>query len=276
MRKIGFVVDSTFGDKFSDISFVPLTIELDGEEYLDTEVGPDVVINALKDKKQFKTSQPTPGAFALAYKEQFDLGYDHVITLTLASSLSGTYNSANLAKDIVDSERITVIDTETANVGSMYILDKALAFANEGNSLEDTIALIESLVKEGSIIFSVDDLGSLVRSGRLGRTAALIGNILRIKPILRFRTGKLEVEARARRFSGVLKYITNQVQEMVSKLKVIVRITYVDNLSYAKQLEESILALNIENIDVKITGILPAIISGHVGLGGMGIYLTSE
>ncbi len=75
---------------------------------------------------------------------------------------------------------------------------------------------------------------------------------------------------------GVFKYITDQVSQLLDHKKVIVRITYVDNLAYAENLQESIIALNSEKISCEISGILSAVISAHIGLGGMGIYLATE
>lgn len=275
-RKIGFVVDSTFGEAINDVTFVPLTIDVDGKDYIDGTIDNEIIVEALSNKKHIKTSQPSPDKFVLGYKEQFAKGYDYVICLTVASSLSGTFNSATLAKEIYDNDNVYVIDTKSVNIGSKYILEKAIEYAEANNSLEDVLKYIDELIARGSVIFSVDELGTLVRNGRLSRTSALIGNILRIKPILRFKEGVLEVEAKVRRFGGVLKYITGQVENMLEKLKVIVRITYVDNIDYANSMKEAINNLDNKNIDIKIMDILTPVVSAHVGLGGMGIYLTYE
>jgi len=273
MRKIGFVVDSTFGYKGSEATVVPLNVFIDDKEYVDGEFDGSLVVEALEKDLKMSTSQPSPNAFLNAYEKELAKGYEHVICLTIASSLSGTFNSANLGKDILENDNVTIIDTKTVNLGSEYILEEAIKYANLGKSLEEVIKYINDLISKGSIIFSVDNLQTLVKGGRLGRLSALIGSVLKIKPILRFKEGILNVEAKVRGLMGVFKYITNQVAELLTGEKVVVRITYVDNKGYAENLERMINDLNDNNLDVNITGQLNASVAAHIGLGGMGIYL---
>src|SRR5690554_3533814 len=275
MRKIGFVVDSTFGYKGSEATVVPLNVFIDDKEYVDGEFDGSLVVEALEKDLKMSTSQPSPNAFLNAYEKELAKGYEHVICLTISSSLSGTFNSANLGKDILENDNVTIIDTKTVNLGSEYILEEAIKYANLGKSLEEVIEYVNELISKGSIIFSVDNLQTLVKSGRLGRISALIGSVLKIKPILRFKEGILNVEAKVRGLMGVFKYITNQVAELLTGEKVVVRITYVDNLGYAENLESMIKDLN-GNVDLKITGQLNATVAAHIGLGGMGIYLIKS
>lgn len=274
MRKIGFVIDSTFSNKGNDAIIVPLKVIVDGSEYIDGELDNEIVVDALKKHKSVTTSQPSPSLFLEAFEKTLET-YDHVICLTISSTLSGTFNSANLAKDMLESENVTVIDTGSISVGANDIYEKSLAFANTGKSLEDVLDKIEDLKSKGSIIFSVDDLSALVRSGRLGRFSGFVGNILKIKPILRFRQGVLDVEAKVRGLLGAFKYIANQALLLVEKGTVDVKITYVDNEGYANKLLDMINELDNENIRAEITGSVTPVVSTHVGLGGMGIYLTT-
>ena len=275
MSKIGFVIDSTFGYQGKDdVSIVPLKVIINDKEYVDGQIDPKIVVEALKNKDDVKTSQPTPNAFVEAFEKQFELGYEHVICLTISSTLSGTINGASVAKSIVENENITIIDTKTVSVGSEYILEEALKFAETNSNVDEVIAYINTLITKGSIIFSVDELSTLVKNGRLSRVQAILGSLLRIKPILRFKEGVLTVENKVRGLMGVLKYISEQVVEMLDKNNIIVRITYVDNLEYASNLKQNIIGLNNDKVDVQIRSILSPVVSSHVGLGGMGIYLA--
>lgn len=276
MRKIGFVVDSTIGDVFIDASVVSLKVNVDGMEYVEGKVDPQIIVKAIQDKKDVKTSQPAPTSFMEAYEEQLDKGYEHVICLTLSGGLSGTINSANLAKDMLESDQVTVIDSGTVHVGAQYIFEKAVELADTGASVDQVVAYINDLIVKGSLIFTVDNLATMVKNGRLSRVQALIGNILRIKPILRFDQGILEVEHKARGIQAVFKYITKQVVEMLDYAKIIVRITYVDNIDYAKEIFRQVKELSNDKIDVEVRGVLSSVISAHVGLGGTGIYLAFE
>lgn len=279
-RKVGVVVDSTFRlddayVKENNIGVASLKVMIGDAEYVDGAFDPELVVKALHEHIKVKTSQPSPDLFIEAYKKQLET-YDEVVCLTISKSLSGTFNSANLAQTILDDERVIVIDTESAISGSLYLTEKLIEFLNEGKSAREASVYIESLKDQGSLIFTVDNLQTLHDNGRLSRLQAAIGNILKIKPILRFRRGVLEVEQKVRGFSRAAKYLIDEVKNMIDLgKKAIVRIAFVDKSVEAKELELELFQLG-EQVDVKITGLISPVVSAHVGLGGLGIYLAFE
>ncbi|MCR3906177.1 MAG: DegV family protein [Tenericutes bacterium] len=278
-RTVGLVVDSTFGmnskyAKENNISVVPLKVIIDGREFIDGLIDSNLVVDALKNNKSVKTSQPSPEHFMQAYEKQL-INYEEVICLTISKTLSGTNNSANLGKTIMENNNIHVIDSETNINGAMYLAEKVIEFLDEGHNAKEAIDYLEDLKNKGSLIFTVDNLQTLVANGRLNRVQAVIGNMLKIKPILRFRKGVLDLEHKVRSPKNVILYLVNEVKKLMEHGKVIVRIAYVDRSVQAKELEHEIYQLG-ENIDVKITGVISPVISAHVGLGGLGIYLANE
>lgn len=279
-RKVGLVVDSTFGldetlVKTEKITVAPLKVVIESEEYIDGQINPDLVVKALQEKKQVKTSQPSPDLFVKAYEKQLET-YDEVLCLTLSKTLSGTINSATLAKTILNSDKVFVVDTESTINGSGYLAEKVLEYLNEGHSASEALSYLEQLKEQGSLIFTVDNLQTLHLNGRLSKVSAVIGNILKIKPILRFRRGVLDVEHKVRSFNNVLLYLIKQVEGLLEYGKdVVVRIAYVDRSTEAKQLEHEIYQLG-DKVHVKITGVISPVVSAHVGLGGLGIYLAYE
>ncbi|MFA5471105.1 MAG: DegV family protein [Acholeplasmataceae bacterium] len=279
-RKVGLVVDSTFGldetlVKTEKITVAPLKVVIESEEYIDGQINPDLVVKALQEKKQVKTSQPSPDLFVKAYEKQLET-YDEVLCLTLSKTLSGTVNSATLAKTILNSDKVFVVDTESTINGSGYLAEKVLEYLNEGHSASEALSYLEQLKEQGSLIFTVDNLQTLHLNGRLSKVSAVIGNILKIKPILRFRRGVLDVEHKVRSFNNVLLYLIKQVEGLLEYGKdVVVRIAYVDRSTEAKQLEHEIYQLG-DKVHVKITGVISPVVSAHVGLGGLGIYLAYE
>lgn len=277
-RSVGIIVDSTFSmskkyAKENHISIVPLKVLIEDKEYVDGEINPEVVVAALQQKKQVKTSQPTPELFLKAMNEQLT-EFEDVIVMTISKNLSGTFNSANLAKTILESDHVYVVDTESNINGAAYLAEITLDFLNEGHTITEALAYLDDEKKKGSLIFTVNDLQTLVSNGRLSKVQAIIGNILKIKPILRFRQGILEVEHKVRSFPNVILYIVNEVKKLLEQGKVVVRIAYVDTQVQAKELEHQIYQLG-ENVSVSITGVISPVISAHVGLGGLGIYLTT-
>jgi len=279
-RTVGLVVDSTFGldEKFvkaENIIVVPLKVLIEDQEYVDGKIDPEIVVKAMQEKKQVKTSQPSPDMFKAAFEKQLE-SYDEVLCLTLSKTLSGTINSANLAKTILEHPKVVVVDTESTINGSGYLAEKVVAYLNEGRSASEAVSYLDQLKDQGSLIFTVDNLQTLHLNGRLGKMSAFIGNILKIKPILRFKRGVLDVEHKVRSFNNVMLYLKKQVETMLEFGKdVVIRIAYVDRATEAKELEHELFQLG-DKVHVKLTGIISPVISAHVGLGGLGIYLSYE
>ena len=127
---------------------------------------------------------------------------------------------------------------------------------------------------KGSLIFTVNDLQTLHNNGRLGLISTFIGNILKIKPILRFKEGILVLEHKVRGIPKAMEYLVNETKKLLEFGKqVIVRIAFVDRSIEAKELEHNIYQLG-DRISVKITGVISPVVSAHVGLGGLGVYLA--
>lgn len=278
-RKVGLIVDSTFGlteafVKENNITVVPLKVIIDGKEYVDGQMDPNLVVKAMQENKDVKTSQPSPELFMQAFEEQLKM-YSDVLCLTLSKTLSGTINSANLGKTLADSEHTFVVDTGQTINGGAYITEKMIEYFNEGHDIHEGLIRLDELLKAGSLIFTVNDLNTLVKGGRLGHIQAFIGNILKIKPILRFRQGVLDLEHKVRNINNVFLYLVNEVKKLLERGKVIVRIAYVDRSTEAKLLEHELFQFG-DQVDVKITGVISPVISAHIGLGGLGIYLANE
>ncbi len=278
-RNVGLVVDSTFGlseafVKEHGITVVPLKVIIGADEFIDGQMDPDFVVKALHEGIQVKTSQPSPESFIQAYEEQLK-HYPDVLCLTLSKSLSGTYNSATLAQTISENPHVVVVDSETTIHGGIYLVEELIKFFGEGHSVQEGLVYLEELKERGSLIFTVDNLQTLVRNGRLSKVQGFIGNVLKIKPILRFRRGVLEVEHKVRSFKNVILYLLEEVKKMLPLGKVAVYIAYVDGSVEAKELEHEIFQLS-DQLRVRITGVISPVVSAHVGLGGLGIYLTNE
>jgi len=188
--------------------------------------------------------------------------------------LSGTVNSANLGKTLIENENVYVIDTQQTISGSGYIAKKMIEFLEQGNSVKESMPYLEELIKKGSLIFTVNNLHTLVKGGRLSKVQAVIGNFLKIKPILRFRQGVLDLEHKVRNYSNVYLYLVEEVKKLIEFGEVIVLISYVDRSTEAKVLEHEIYQLG-EKVKVSITGVVSPVISAHIGLGGLSIYIAN-
>lgn len=278
-RKIGLVVDSTFGlsKAYADehqIIVVPLKVLIGNSEFVDGKFDPNLAIKAMQDQKDIKTSQPSPEQFLKAFEKQLEQ-FEEVLCLTLSKTLSGTINSANLALTLVENPHVHVVDTQTTISGGYYIAQKMIEYFDQGHTIDQGLTYLDGLIKKGSLIFTVNDLQTLVKGGRLNRVQALIGNFLKIKPILRFRQGVLDLEHKVRNYDNIYLYLVNEVKKLLEVGKVIVYISYVDRSTEAKILEHQIYQLG-DNVSVTILGVISPVISAHIGLGGLGIYIATE
>ena len=205
MSKIKIITDSTaYIDKdFSiknNIGIVPLSIHFEGVIQDEGFPGEFTAFfeNLSKSQSFPTTSQPSAGAFSVAYTKALEEGYDEIIVITISSKLSGTYSSALTASSLVDELKISVIDSESSAANLRVLVEMALDLASRGISREDIVTQIEAQKKHMGIYITVETLDYLKKGGRLTSTAALIGSLLNIKPIIALKDGKLEGVAKVR------------------------------------------------------------------------------
>lgn len=222
MKKYGIVVDSTSSvseeliEKYN-IKVANLTITIGDKttEYISNEE----VISTLKMGQDVKTSQPSPEVFKQKIEELFNEGYQEVLVITLSSTLSGTFNSANIAVSMLDQDmqdKTFVFDTESITMGALYYIELACKLFYEDNlNMVQTIKHLTKAKDQGHLVFVVDDLGTIFRQGRLGRVKYILGSILRVKPILVFKRNVLDIVSRsARGFKGAFKFIENALKNL--------------------------------------------------------------
>lgn len=130
-----------------------------------------------------KTSQPSPQSF-LDIFEDAKKHQDEVICILLSSALSGTYQSAILAKDMAEYDGIYVIDSLTATCMIKILADHACQLRDQGKTASEIVTATETLKSRVKVVAVLDTLEYLYRGGRLGKTSATIGELAKIKPVI--------------------------------------------------------------------------------------------
>lgn len=199
--KVRIIVDST-ADVHANIKeqlkVVPLTIHFGDTEYVDgvTITHEEFYAKLIESDELPRTSQATPVAFGKAFEEIVNAG-ESAVVLTISSELSGTYQSAMLAaQDYPD--RIYVVDTKSAAIGSGILAELALQLADSGM---DAKTIAEKLTEEREnvcLIALLDTLEYLKRGGRISKAEAFAGGILSIKPVIALKDGKIITLGKAR------------------------------------------------------------------------------
>lgn len=191
--KIAIVTDSsaylsTQEAEQYNIKVVPIPVIIDNQVY---EEGVDLqtaeFYDKLRNSKTFpSTSQPVLGDMLKLYEDLGNEGYDTVLSIHLASTISGFYNTLVTAAPEIKSVKVVPYDSGITVRLMGYLAIKAALMAQAGADLADIIATLDNLKKTINEVFIVNDLQNLVRGGRLSNSAAFIGSMLKIKPLLTF------------------------------------------------------------------------------------------
>lgn len=144
------------------------------------------------------TSAPTPGQFSEAFDAALADGHDHVLCLCVSGEVSGTYNSALTARDLMPEGRVTVVDTRSISMGQGFMALTAADAAAEGADLDEILQRVVSVRDRTTLFGALETLKYLAMSGRVGHLAAGMASLLNIKPLLTLREGKLDMLEKVR------------------------------------------------------------------------------
>lgn len=266
----------------NNIEVMYLRVNLRGEEIPD-DLGKSI---ASKDFYKFiregempTTSQANVNDFEEAFRKFTKDGYS-IIYIGFSSALSGCVNSARLAKDIVIEEvkdaDITIIDTKSASMGLGLIVYYASNMLKEGKSKEEIVSWIEENKLKVNHWFTVDDLNHLKRGGRVSSTAAVVGTMLNIKPILHVNNeGKLIPLLKVKGRKKSIKVLQEKLKErIVNPEEQVIFISHGDCLEDAEYLRELILKdVNVKEIIINNIG--PAV-GSHSGPGTIALFFIGN
>ena len=197
---VQIIVDSSVdvAERFRErLHIVPLIIHFGEEELIDgVTINKEQFYRRLVESEQLPfTSQASPVAFQKVYEEVTQAG-DSAVVITLASKLSGTYQSACIAAG--DFDNIYVVDSQTAAIGAGVLTEYALARAEAGADARELAAELERKREDVCLVALLDTLEYLKRGGRISKTAALAGGLLNIKPMITVRDGEVVLIGKAR------------------------------------------------------------------------------
>lgn len=213
---VKIIVDSTADmvpEVEARVKIVPLTIHFGEKEYVS---GVDI------DSRRFyemlvesdvlpTTSQPTPFAFGEAFAEAVDAG-DSVVCITIASKLSGTFQSASIAAADYPG-KVFVVDSHTVALGSGILAEYALELADRGMSAEEIALNLMRKREKVKLLAMVDTLEYLKKGGRISATVAFAGSLLNIKPVITVADGEIKVLGKARGSKQANNLLVQEIQK---------------------------------------------------------------
>ncbi|OZU87975.1 fatty acid-binding protein DegV [Virgibacillus indicus] len=262
-----------------NIEMVPLTVHLDEKEFKDgIEIEPKTVYDAMREGKMTKTSQVSPQTFKSIFtsyaKENQPLLY-----FAFSSELSGTYQTAKMMEQEVKEEypdaTLHVIDTKCASIGYGLVILHAAKLAKDGASAEEIIESTTYQAEHMEHIFTVDDLEYLYRGGRVSKTAAFVGSLLKIKPLLHVDDGKLIPLEKIRGSKKVLQRMIDVMEHRGADFKnQTIGISHGDDLQRAEQLASMIKEkFGAESVLIEMVG---AVIGAHAGPGTIALFFSNK
>ena len=257
----------------NNIELIPLLLNLDGETLKDDlgkSLGYREFYEKLRAGSMPSTSQINIYTFEEKFKELLDKGYE-ILYIGLSSALSGTFNSANMARNNILEEnpnaKIAVVDSISVSMGLGMLIKKACKMIEEGKMLEDIVQWIEENKNKVIHAILVDDLKHLKRGGRVSASSAAVGSILNIKPLLKLNnSGAVEASEKIKGKKKGLKRLASIIKENAINIEnEILYIMHGDVLEEAQYLKEIILQeLNFKDVKVEYIG---TVIGTHGGPG---------
>jgi DegV family protein with EDD domain len=275
------VLDSTAdfpdaAEHFANWRVVPLYVNFGTESFRDgVDLTADEFYRRLRESPVLPTtSQPTPGDFLSCYVE---LGrYERILSLHIAATLSGTFQSAGTAAAELGDGRVRTIDTETASAGITLLARAIQRRLDRGTSDEEVDALVERYKDDHGLLFTVDTLEFLARGGRIGRAKAFAGELLHVKPILSIRKGEVIPIKRVR---GARKAFQEFVDALESETKdepgLRIGIAHAAAPERAVELDKMVRDLR-RQAQIEVETSLGAVIGAHAGPGTVGFFWFTD
>jgi DegV family protein with EDD domain len=272
------VLDSTadFPDApelYPNFRVVPLYVLFGEESFKDyVEITPDRFYERLRTEAALPTtSQPTPGDF-LATFEELAPNYERIIALTISSTLSGTYGSAQAAAEMLGGDQVRVIDSRTVSASLALLASGVQHRLQRGTTDEEIDAFVEYYQREHHLLFTVNTLEYLAKGGRIGRAAAFAGNLLNVKPILAIRDGEViplkRVRGNHKAFAEFREQFVSTTTDSANLKVGIAHAAAPERLQALRELVEH----ERPNAQIEIATTLGAVVGTHAGPGTVGFF----
>lgn len=253
------------------VEIVPMSIQIGDRSYLD---GVDL------DKAQFyeilaggkenpSTAQPSPTDFLKPLEAAKDAG-DKAVVITLSSVLSGTHQSALIAKDMCGHDPIYVVDSLSATAGVQIMTEYACRLREQGHTAKEIAEKVEELKGRIRIFAVIDTLEYLRRGGRLSSLQAGIGTVTKLKPVISVREGAVAVVGKAFGTAAATKQLLKFLSEHPIDNQFPTFALYSDDKGRVDEFLPRLKEVNVLPQDLRFCSIGPTI-GTHVGPGAVGM-----
>jgi DegV family protein with EDD domain len=281
--KIAIVSDSNSGitqeeAKALGVTIVPMPVLIDGEQYFeDISLTQEQFYEKLKGDAQVSTSQPSQYDVSEIWAKL--LGeYDKIVHIPMSSGLSETYSTLNHLAQTEFKDKVFVVDNQRISITMRQSVLDALAMVKASKTAEEIFDWLTKTKMQSSIYIMVDTLKYLKKGGRLTPAVALIGTMLKIKPVLQIQGFKLDKFAQPRKLSDAKAIMINAIKadfegrfrDLVESGKMTLAVAHTQNFAeaqkFAEELKEAFPKISVTTIDP-----LSLSVSCHIGPGALAV-----
>ena len=278
MEKIKILTDSCLDIpedliEKNNIDILPVLINFADKSYIDRD---EINLKEMLDKIEEDgvlptTAQITPNRFEEYFRKALEDGYK-VVAVLMSSNMSGTYNSACIAKEMVGSDDITIIDTQVITSAQGFFVLKACERRDKGLSPEEIKAEIEKMIPKMKASLCFESLENLVRGGRISKTAGVIGTALGLRVIIGFEDGMMVAKDKVRGNKKVVKKIVSEYENSNVDKDEPVMIIEIGSPEIKSELKSY-----LDENDIKYIETTPGCAVGiHSGLGACGLFFVTK
>ena len=193
-----------------DVTVIPIRLKIGENNYKDgvNLSKKEFWHKLLTEKVVPKTAQPSPAEFRDYYEELFNKGYEKIISIHISSKMSGTQQVAKVAREMLKREQdIVIVDSKSVTFGQAYQVLEAAKMIKAGVKLEDILTRLYEIADKMKVYFAVSDLTYLEKGGRIGRASSVIGNLLKLRPVLKLEDGEVSLETKTFGERGAISYM---------------------------------------------------------------------
>lgn len=253
------------------IRFASLKVLFGEEEFIDkVSLTNEAFYDRMRQAQALPTtSQVNPNEFVELFQEELDKG-NQIIGLFISSELSGTYNAASIAKLMLESDDIHLVDSRTTSFGLALLVHKAQDLIDEGLEIKEVVEAIKPYIENSQLYGMLDNLTNLKKGGRLPSSHAVIGNLLNLKPIIEVKEGVVEVANKARGAKKGMQWMIDKLLETFPNGKIdTLGVAYANDLEKLRQFKTFLMSkIEVENfVEIQIG----TVVGTHTGEGAVGI-----
>lgn len=242
------------------------------------DIQSEELLKMMKNDSQFfaKTSQPSPDDYKIEFEKAAKQGCD-IICFTITSELSGSYQSAEIAKKIIQEEYdvdIRIVDSLSASLGQGILIKKAVEMVQQNKSLDEIEDYVNKIKLTSKVFLLVDTLKYLEKGGRISKSKRLIGSALNLKPILKLENGKLDIVdkviGKKRAIKNMMRLVNSEKNNSDKSRELFV--VHADSEKEASEIYDELKTENNIPFDIEL---LSPVLVCHSGYGSVAVGIIN-